>query len=53
VRQINRWQRPKAAPPPSTKDCPYCASAIPLRAVRCPNCTSDLATAARAAPAGE
>ena len=28
--------------PPATKDCPYCASAIPIKATRCPHCTSDL-----------
>jgi large conductance mechanosensitive channel len=27
---------------PTSKDCPYCATAIPVRAVRCPNCTSEL-----------
>jgi large conductance mechanosensitive channel len=27
---------------PTTKDCPFCATAIPVRAVRCPNCTSEL-----------
>jgi len=27
---------------PTTKDCTYCATAIPIRAIRCPNCTSDL-----------
>jgi len=27
---------------PTTKDCPYCATAIPVRAIRCPNCTSEL-----------
>ena len=27
---------------PTTKDCPYCATAIPLKAQRCPNCTSEL-----------
>jgi large conductance mechanosensitive channel len=45
VKQINRWK--KAAPPadPSTKPCPMCCSNIPLRAVRCPHCTSDLAAA--------
>ena len=32
-------------PPPSTKDCPYCVSAIPLAATRCPHCTSDLKAA--------
>ncbi len=34
----------KAAEPaaPATKDCPYCYTAIPVRATRCPNCTSEL-----------
>jgi large conductance mechanosensitive channel len=27
---------------PSTKDCPYCATAIPLKATRCPHCTSEI-----------
>jgi large conductance mechanosensitive channel len=27
---------------PTTKDCPFCATAIPVKASRCPNCTSDL-----------
>jgi large conductance mechanosensitive channel len=43
VKQANRFKQPAPAPAaPSTKDCPYCASAIPLKAVRCPLCTSDL-----------
>ena len=42
VRQINRWKKPAPAPAPSTKDCPYCVSAIPIKATRCPNCTSEL-----------
>jgi large conductance mechanosensitive channel len=44
VRQVNRFQRKKeeAAPVPTTKDCPYCLSAIPIKAVRCPHCTSEL-----------
>ena len=45
VRQINKLERPKAAPAPSTKECPYCFSGIPLKAVRCPQCTSDLKAA--------
>jgi large conductance mechanosensitive channel len=44
VRQINRWNKPAPAPVPSTKDCPYCVSAIPAKATRCPNCTSELRT---------
>ena len=41
VRQVNRMKRPVAVAV-TTKDCPYCASAIPLKATRCPNCTSQL-----------
>lgn len=29
-------------PVPSTKDCPFCLSAVPLKATRCPHCTSQL-----------
>jgi large conductance mechanosensitive channel len=43
VRQINRFRRTPPPPPPNTKDCPFCASAIPLKATRCPACTSQLA----------
>jgi large conductance mechanosensitive channel len=47
VREVNRFQSPPAAPAPTTRECPYCASAISLKARKCPQCTSDL-TAARA-----
>jgi large conductance mechanosensitive channel len=53
VRQINRWQRPKPPPAPTTRECPYCASAISPKAIRCPHCTSQLAATASMAPAGE
>jgi len=43
VRQINRWNKPAPPPPATTKDCGYCFTAIPLKATRCPNCTSALA----------
>lgn len=46
VRVANRLQRPKPQPAPTTKECPYCATTIALKAVRCPNCTSDLKAAA-------
>ena len=45
VRQVNRLTRLKAAPEPAapaTKECPYCISAIPVPATRCPHCTSTL-----------
>lgn len=43
VRQVNRWTAAPAAPPaPTTKECPYCFSTIPLQARRCPHCTSQL-----------
>jgi large conductance mechanosensitive channel len=42
VRQINRWNKPTPAPAPATKDCPYCFSAISVKATRCPDCTSEL-----------
>jgi large conductance mechanosensitive channel len=44
IKQINRLKREeKVEPPaPTTKDCPYCHTAIPIPATRCPNCTSQL-----------
>ena len=45
VKGMNKLKRQQEAAPaaPTTKDCPYCATAIPLKATRCPNCTSELA----------
>jgi large conductance mechanosensitive channel len=47
VRAINRLKRQEEAPPaePTTKACPYCFSTIPIKATRCPQCTSELARA--------
>jgi large conductance mechanosensitive channel len=42
VKVANRLKPQEAAAAPSTKDCPYCRMPIPVGAVRCPNCTSDL-----------
>jgi len=44
IRIMNRLRRKQEAPPaaPTTKDCPFCFTAIPVRAVRCPHCTSDV-----------
>jgi large conductance mechanosensitive channel len=47
IRQINRLKREGEIPPPepTTKDCPYCLSSIPIKATRCPQCTSELGVA--------
>jgi large conductance mechanosensitive channel len=45
VRQINKLKRPEPAPAPDKKDCPFCLSSIPIKASRCPQCTSQLAGA--------
>ena len=43
VRQINRLKTPvAAAPADEAKDCPFCVSRIPVKATRCPHCTSEL-----------
>ena len=45
VRQVNKMKKAEpAAPPaePTTKTCPYCCTDIPIKATRCPNCTSKL-----------
>lgn len=47
VRVINELRKP-VAKVPDMKDCPACAMKIPIKATRCPNCTSELSeTAAR------
>lgn len=49
VRPVARLQAAttKAQQPaaPTTKECPFCISAVPIKASRCPNCTSELKTA--------
>jgi large conductance mechanosensitive channel len=44
IRQVNKMKRQPevAAAVPATKECPYCLSVIPVKAVRCPHCTSEL-----------
>ena len=42
VRTLNRFKQPAPAAALTTKECPYCFTTIPLKAVRCPNCTSEL-----------
>jgi large conductance mechanosensitive channel len=44
IKQMNRLKRKEEAPPPAptTRECPKCFSTIPIKATRCPNCTSEL-----------
>jgi large conductance mechanosensitive channel len=50
VRGVNRLRRhPEEQKEPTTKACPYCQSVIPIKATRCPDCTSQLGEAASAA----
>jgi large conductance mechanosensitive channel len=44
IRGINRMKREQEPPAavPATKECPYCFTAIPIQASRCPQCTSQL-----------
>ncbi len=46
VKQVNRMKKPAPAPAfPTTRDCPFCLSAIPLKATRCAHCASDVKAA--------
>jgi large conductance mechanosensitive channel len=47
VKQINRLKRKSAEAPaaPTTRDCPYCLMAIPIKATRCAHCTAELKAA--------
>lgn len=42
VKQLNRLKRPVPVAAAATKDCPFCATAVPLKATRCPHCTSQI-----------
>jgi large conductance mechanosensitive channel len=42
IRQINRMKSAPAPAAPDTKECPHCFTSIPIKATRCPNCTSEL-----------
>lgn len=44
VRTANNAKKKEEPAPaePTTKDCPYCFTTIPIKATRCPNCTSEL-----------
>ena len=49
VRAINKLRHP-AEKEPDTKDCPACVMKIPIKATRCPHCTSELSQAGHALP---
>ncbi|MBC8504461.1 MAG: large-conductance mechanosensitive channel protein MscL [Anaerolineales bacterium] len=44
IRVMNRLKKEEESPPqePTTKECPYCFTEIPIKAMRCPHCTSEL-----------
>ena len=44
IKNVNKMKREKPAPveEPTTKECPFCLTSIPIKAVRCPSCTSNL-----------
>lgn len=42
IKNINRLKTAEAPAAPNTKECPFCASSIALKATRCPHCTSEL-----------
>ncbi|MEI7706647.1 MAG: large-conductance mechanosensitive channel protein MscL [Chlorobium sp.] len=44
VKAINTFRRDEKPLPPSpaTKECPYCLSNVPIKATRCPACTSEI-----------
>ena len=47
IRNINKLKRQEEAPPaePTTKECPFCVSTIPIKAIRCAHCTVELKAA--------
>ena len=44
IHQVNRLKKSEPPKPPSTKSCPHCFTTIPIKATRCPNCTTHLET---------
>ncbi len=45
VKLLNKMKKPSPASEPVVKDCPACAMSIPIKAKRCPHCTTELAAA--------
>jgi len=49
VRALNKLKQPKpGAAAPVSKECPFCSMTIPIKATRCPHCTSEMPPVARA-----
>ncbi len=48
VKAVNKMKKPAPNTAPVSKDCPFCAMTIPIKATRCPHCTSEMAGTARA-----
>lgn len=44
IKNVNRFKKEPPPPDPTTKDCPFCFTAIPIKATRCPHCTSEIKT---------
>ena len=42
IKAVNKMKKPVPAAAPTTKECPYCLTAVPKKATRCPACTSEL-----------
>jgi large conductance mechanosensitive channel len=42
IKQVNRLKRPAPAVAPTMKDCSFCLMTVPLKATRCPHCTSQI-----------
>jgi len=42
IRQLNKLKKPEPVKETTTKDCTFCFSSIPIKATRCPSCTSEL-----------
>ena len=46
VKAVNKMKRPSPTAEPVAKDCPACAMSIPIKATRCPHCTTELSGSA-------
>ena len=51
VNSLMALHKTKPSEAPTTRDCPYCLSSVPLQATRCAYCTSPLPPATQAAAA--